>query len=141
MRKPTRDRRRRRAFTMVEILVVVIIIGVLATMIVPKFFGRIGESRHSVAVRNLSAIEGAIDMFSYDYRRLPENLDELVTRPADIDEADWNHPSIKAKELVDPWGRQFIYTKPGEHGPYDLSSLGADGQPGGEKENEDINNW
>ena len=133
--------RRRTAFTIVEILVVVLVIAVLATMIVPRFFGEVGRAKHSVAKTKLVEIEKAIETFSYEYERLPESLDELVNRPADIPEEKWSPPRIKAKDLLDPWEREYVYTKPGEHGPYDLFSLGADGQPGGEKEDADITNW
>jgi len=136
-----RRRRNRRAFTIVEILVVVIIIAVLATMIVPQFLGRVGQSRQAVAKINIAEIEKAIEIFSYDYERWPAELDELVNRPADIDEAKWNPPTIKAKYLLDPWGRQFIYRQPGEHGIYDIYTLGKDGQEGGEDEDADIGNW
>ena len=131
----------RSAFTIVEILVVVVIIAVLATMIVPKFFGKVGTTRQSVAIANLKIIESVIDTFCLDYERFPESLDELIERPADIPEEKWDYPSIKAKELLDPWGRRFVYTQPGEHGPYDLYSLGKDGQVGGEKEDADVVNW
>ncbi len=134
-------RRNRQAFTIVEILVVVIIIAVLATMIVPKFLGRVGQSKQAVAKINIGEIEKAIEIFSYDYERWPLNLDELVNRPADIDEAKWNPPTIRAKDLLDPWERQFIYRQPGEHGIYDIYTLGKDGQEGGEDEDTDIGNW
>ena len=126
---------------MVEILVVVIIIGVLAALITPKFFGRIGTAKRSVALQKIQVIEGAIDMFSYDYGRLPDALEELVERPSDIEEAKWSSPTVRKKDLLDPWERSFVYKYPGEHGTYDLSSLGADGLAGGEGENADISNW
>ena len=126
---------------MVEIIVVVLIIAVLATMIVPRFFGRVESARHGVARQKLVEIEKAVEMFNYDYGRLPESLDDLVNRPADVPEEEWNPPALKAKDLLDPWGREYLYVSPGEHGPYDLSSFGADGVAGGEKENADIVNW
>jgi len=141
MPTPQTRRRRRAAFTIAEVLVVVVIIAVLATLIAPKLWSRIGTARHGVATQNVAEIEKAIDMFVTDYGRLPEALDELVHRPADIDEADWTPPSLKAKNLTDPWGRPYLYRAPGEHGPFDLYSLGADGQDGGEKDNADITNW
>ena len=134
-------RRNRQAFTIVEILVVVVIIGVLATLIVPRFFRHIDEAKQSVAKNNIAILGTAVDIFKYDYDRWPVNLDELVNRPADIDQAKWNPPSIKDKDLLDPWGKQFLYTQPGEHGAFDLYSFGKDGQQGGEKENADIGNW
>ena len=132
---------RRGGFTIVEIIVVVVIIAALATMIMPKFIGKIGKAKHSVAMQKVVEIEKAVDMFFYDYERLPETLEELVFRPADIDESKWEEPSLKAKDVIDPWGREFIYNKPGDHGRYDIYSLGADGLEGGEKDNEDIQNW
>jgi general secretion pathway protein G len=126
---------------MVEIIVVVIIIAALAGLILPRFFGRVGTAKQSVAQQKLSEIEKAIDMFSYDYGRLPVSLEELVNRPSDIPDEKWNPPSLRAKDLLDPWGKEFLYQQPGEHGTYDLQSLGADGQVGGEKENADVVNW
>lgn len=141
MKRKTRPSRRRTGFTIVEIIVVVIIIAALAALISRQYFGRIGQAKHSVAVANLQELEKAIETFSYDYSRLPESIEDLVSRPDNITEADWNPPSLKAKHLNDPWGRQYVYKQPGDHGPYDLYSLGADGQVGGEKDNADVNNW
>ena len=141
MRNKTARKRRGGGFTIVEIIVVVVIIAVLATMIMPKLMGRVGKAKHGVAIQKLVEIEKAVEMFYYDYDRLPETLEELVVRPADIDESKWDDPSIKAKDLMDPWGREFIFKKPGDHGKYDIYSLGADGLEGGEKDNEDIHNW
>ena len=141
MRRVRGARGRRGGFTIVEILVVVIIIAVLATLIVPSLFGRVGSAKRSVAKRNLAVIESAIEMFSSDYGRLPDSLDELVDRPADIAEMDWNPPALRAKDLKDPWKRAYLYQAPGEHGPYDLYTLGGDGQEGGEKEDADVVNW
>lgn len=126
---------------MVEIIVVVIIIAVLATMIVPKFFGRVGAAKQSAAKQKLIEIEKAVDTFRYDYERFPTSLDELVDRPADIASEKWQDPSLKPKDLTDPWGREFQYRCPGQHGKFDLYSLGADGAEGGDGEDADIVNW
>ena len=139
--QPRTARRRRGGFTMVEIIVVVIIIAVLATMVAPQFFARVGQAKQSVAKQKLVELEKAVDMFSYDYSRLPEDLNEIVERPDDIDPEDWNPPVIKAKDLLDPWNRPFVYKHPGDHGSYDLYTLGADGEIGGEKDNADVVNW
>ncbi len=132
---------RRRGFTLIEILVVIVIIAVLAGMIAPKLLHHIGTAKTNVAKSNIIELEKAVDIFSISYERLPEKLDELVNRPADIEETKWNSPTLKAKNLLDPWGREFLYRQPGEYGSYDIYSLGKDGQEGGEKENADIGNW
>jgi len=138
-----RSRGRRAAFTMVEILVVVAIIGVLAAVIAPSFIGRIGQAKQGVAKQKVSEIEKAVEIFRTDYGRYPQTLDELVRRPSDIAEAKWNPPSLKSKDLIDPWDRPFVYKYPGDHSevPFDLYSLGADNTEGGERENADVVNW
>lgn len=138
-----KDQQRRAGFTMVEILVVVVIIGVLAAMVLPTFVGRVGQAKQAVARQKLSEIEKAVEIFRTDYERYPETLDELIQRPADIPEDKWNRPMLRRKDLLDPWGRPFLYKYPGDHAevPYDLYSLGADGQEGGVKENADVVNW
>ena len=136
-----KSRVRREGFTIVEIMVVVIIISVLAALIAPRFFGRIGEAKQSAAKQQLSEIEKAVDMFHYDYGRFPTILDELVSRPSDIAEEDWKVPTLKAKNLTDPWGRPFQYRVPGDHEPVDIYSYGADGQEGGTGDNADVVNW
>ena len=129
-------------FTLVEIIVVVIIIGLLATMILPKLVGRVGKAERAVTKQKLSVIEGAVEMFRLDYGRYPQNLEELLTRPSDIPEEKWILPAIRSKDLIDPWDRSFVYEYPGDHeAAFDLYSLGADGQEGGEHEDEDIVNW
>lgn len=133
--------RRRSGFTFVEILAVVIIIGVLSAIIVPMFFGKTGQARRAVAASNITDIEAAVQMFYHEHGRLPETLEDLVTRPADIEEGKWN-PTLKKKNLTDPWGREYVYQQPGEEGrPFDLVSYGADGQPGGEGEDADVVSW
>ncbi|NLF30528.1 MAG: type II secretion system major pseudopilin GspG [Planctomycetes bacterium] len=136
-------RRRRGGFTIVEIIVVVIIIAALATMIAPKLLGRVGQAKSTVAAQHIQALEQAIDLFCTDYERMPESLDELVERPDDIPAERWNPPTVKVKDLNDPWGRPYQYVCPGEHneGSYDLFTLGRDGQTGGQREDADVTNW
>ena len=142
LKKMKKNRKHSRSgFTIVEILVVVIIIAVLAGAVAPKFFRYIGQAKHNVAVQKVTEIDKAIEMFSFDYGHLPNNLGDLVTRPADISQDKWQTPTLRAKDLLDPWEHEFIYKVPGDHGPYDLYSLGKDGQEGGEKEDADVVNW
>ena len=97
-------------FTIVEVLVVVIIIGVLAGLIVPRFFGRVGQAKQGVAHQKIELICQAIEMFSNDYDgRFPQSLEDLVTRPSDIPEEKWNPPTLRPKDLIDPWDRPFLY--------------------------------
>ena len=131
---------RRRGFTMIEIIVVVIIIAVLAALIGPRFFGEVGKAKTAVAQQKLKVIEQAVEKFYYEHNRFPANLNELVERPSDVPEDQWN-PMLKAKDLTDPWGRPFNYQYPGQHDKFDLSSSGADGQEGGTGEDADVHNW
>ena len=132
---------RRTGFTIVEIMVVVIVIGVLAALIVPGLFGRVGQAKNSVTKQQIATIESAVNLFQQDYGRFPNSLEELVTKPADISDELWTSPSLKPKDLTDPWGNPFIYRYPGQQWAFELISTGADGQEGGEGENADITNW
>ena len=138
MRKTTRTSRARLGFTLIEALVIVIIIGVLVGLVVPRLFSRVGQAKSKVAQQKMVSIEQAIEMFRYDYERFPRTLQELVTQPSDIDADTWTEPSLRAKDLIDPWGNPFVYRFPGTRAEFDLMSLGADGQEGGENEDQDI---
>src|SRR5438045_9081286 len=93
---------RNRAFTMIEIIVVVIIIAVLAALIGPRFFGEVGKAKSAVAQQKLKVIEQAVEKFYYEHNRFPSTLNELVERPSDVPEDQWN-PMLKPKDLTDPW--------------------------------------
>ena len=135
-----RRRRTRPAFTMVEIIVVVIIIAVLAALIVPRFFGEVGKAKQAVAKQQIATLGTAVEKFYYEHNRFPASLDELVNKPADVDAANWN-PMVRPKDLIDPWGRPYLYKCPGSHDKYDLYSLGADGREGGTGDDADVHNW
>ena len=137
-----RNRRARHAgFTLVELMVVALVLTVLAALIVPNVFSRVGKARSRVAVANIASLENAINLFATEYERYPEDLDDLVARPDYVNEEDWSPPTIKAKNLMDPWGKRFIYRYPGENAIFDLYSLGKNGQEGGTGEDADIHNW
>ena len=128
-------------FTIVEIMVVVIIIGVLAALIAPRLIGRVGKAKQSVAKQKIAVLSGVIERFRLDYGRYPQDLQELTDRSDDIPEEKWSPPEIKPKDLIDPWDRQFIYTYPGDNDIFDLYTLGADGAEGGDGDSADIISW
>ena len=130
-------------FTLVELMLVVVIIGVLAAMVVPRLAGRTEQAKTARAKSDIAAIGVALDLYELDAGQYPEGLDELVSReaPAHLSEdarAKWNGPYLKKGLPKDPWGRPYDYKRESQHAQdYDLSSLGADGQPG----HDDVTNW
>jgi len=136
--------RNKKAFTIVELLVVIVIISMLAAFVAPKMFKGLGKAKRDIAKAKMATIENAIGRFYLDCGRYPaddEDLGVLVEEPADL-AGKWAGPYLKASELLDPWGNEYIYLAQGEINPgsFDLISLGADGQQGGEGDNADIYN-
>ena len=134
-----RKRTHRRAFTIVELLVVVLIISMLAVFVAPRMFKKLGKAKHDIARAKMANIENALLGFYADCERYPddtEGLQVLVVVPTDLEEK-WNGPYLKRSELLDPWGNEYIYIAEGERNPgsFDLISLGADGAEGGEGDN------
>jgi general secretion pathway protein G len=138
-------KRKRTGFTLVELLVVVGIISLLATMLVPRFFKGLGQTKAKIARAKMARIEDALARFQYDCGRLPTDADgglqALVAMPQDLD-GKWNGPYCKVSELKDPWDTPYEYVPEGTHnvGSFDLISYGADAQQGGEGDNADIYN-
>jgi len=140
-----RKNRKRKAFTLVELLVVVLIITMLAAFVTPKFFSGIGKTKAQLTKAKMAIIENALARFYIDCGRYPddsEQLEVLVMPPADIEEGKWNGPYLKRSDLLDLWDNPYIYIAEGEYNPgsFDLVSLGADAMDGGEGDNEDIIN-
>jgi general secretion pathway protein G len=138
----TRLHRRTRGFTLIELLVVVVIIGLLASYVGPKLFAQIGRSEAKVAKAQIGAFEKALDQYRIDMGHYPsteQGLGSLMTRPAS--EPKWAGPYLTKALPRDPWGRDYQYRNPGEHGEFDLWSDGRDGRPGGDGEDADIGNW
>lgn len=131
-----------RGFTLLELLVVMVIIGLLAGYVGPKYFSQIGKSEVKAARAQIDSLGKAVDQFRLDTGHFPtaeEGLAALVTRPPN--ETKWDGPYLTKGVPQDPWGNAYIYKIPGTHGDYDLISYGKDGQPGGEGEAADITNW
>lgn len=133
---------RAHGFTLLELLVVMVIIGMLAGFVAPKFFAQIGKSEVKTARAQLDALEKSLDQYRIDVGRYPtseQGLSALNERPAG--ESKWAGPYLKKGVPLDPWGKPYQYKFPGEHGDFDLMSYGKDGQAGGTGEAEDIVNW
>lgn len=131
-----------RGFTLLELLVVMVIIGLLAGYVGPKYFSQIGKSEIKVARAQIDALEKALDQYRLDtghYPPMEQGLAALVTRPGN--EPKWDGPYLKKAVPADPWGNPYVYRQPGEHGDFDLLSYGKDGQSGGSGEAADITNW
>jgi general secretion pathway protein G len=131
-----------RGFTLLELLVVMVIIGLLAGYVGPKFFGQIGKSEVKATRAQIDALQKSLDQYRLDVGRYPsteQGLAVLVARPTD--EAKWGGPYLSKALPKDPWGHDYKYRSPGEHGEYDLLSFGKDGRPGGEGEDADLTSW
>lgn len=128
-------------FTLLELLVVIVIIGLLAAYVGPKYFSQLGKSEVTVAKAQIESFDKALDTFRLDVGRYPtteEGLASLLNKPASADK--WNGPYLKKDVPLDPWGHPYIYKTPGTKGEYDIISYGRDGQPGGSGEDADITN-
>jgi general secretion pathway protein G len=139
---PARAARHPGGFTLLELLVVIVIIGLLASMVGPRYFDQLGKSNTKIARAQIDALEKALDQYRLDtghYPRTEQGLQALYAKPGD--EERWQGPYLKKAVPLDPWGREYGYKAPGEHGEVDLISLGADGQPGGAGEDADVVNW
>ena len=132
-----------RGFTLIELLVVLAILGMIVAFVTPQVLKYLGRAKTDSAHIQIENIAGALDLFKLDVGRYPsqaEGLDALVDQPVGL--GTWNGPYLKQKNVPsDPWGRPYIYKIPGDHGEYDLYTLGAAGVPGGTGENQSVTNW
>jgi general secretion pathway protein G len=133
---------RHAGFTLIELMIVLFILGLLAALVAPRLMGRVGKAKQKTAQTQIQMLATALDLYHLDVGRYPteeEGLKSLYAKPESLPA--WSGPYLDKAVPKDPWARDYVYKCPGEHGPYDLYSMGADGQPGGEGENVDITNW
>jgi general secretion pathway protein G len=130
-------------FTLLELLVVMVIIGLLAGFVAPRYFSQVGKSQVKAAKAQVDALDKAIEQFRLDLNRLPTTEEGLAAlQVAPPNEPNWAGPYLKKDVPNDPWGHPYVYLAPGTHNnDFDLMSYGKDGQPGGTGENADIGNW
>jgi general secretion pathway protein G len=143
-KRPLRQRLQR-GFTLVEIMVVVVIIGILGALVVPKLLGRTGEARQTAARTDIESLKAALKFYKLDNQRYPtteQGLQALVQKPTTGPAANnWKEGGYLERLPKDPWGNPYQYLSPGIHGEVDIFSFGADGQPGGTGEDADIGSW
>lgn len=136
-----RSRRRERGFTLVELLVVMVILGLLAALVVPAYLGRERKARSQAARTQIELFGTALDTFRLDVGRYPSSQEGLTALNEGRGIPGWDGPYLKKGVPMDPWGRPFVYVSPGEHGEYDLYTYGADGAPGGDGDARDLASW
>jgi general secretion pathway protein G len=139
------SRARAAGFTLIEIMVVVVILGILAALVLPNVMGRIGQAQSTKVKADIQGYETALSLYKLDNFKYPttdQGLEALVKQPADPSVRNWKEGGYIRSLKKDPWGNVYQYVYPGTHGTeYDLFTLGADAQPGGEGENADVGNW
>ncbi len=136
-------RKKSLGFTLIELLVVLVILGLLAGLVAPRVIHYLSTSKTQTAHLQIKDLESALDLYRLDVGGYPtsqQGLQALVADPGSI--PGWHGPYLKSGKVPkDPWNRDFIYTSPGKHGAFDIESYGADGQPGGDGENQDVTSW
>ncbi len=140
--KQISEKQKIQGFTLIEVMVVIIIVGLLSALVAPKFFGKIDQARVKTTKTQIELLGAALDDFRLDNGRYPtmeEGLNSLRKQPDEL--KNWYGPYLPKDVPLDAWGKEYIYKSPGDHGDYDLFSYGKDGQEGGEKDNRDIVSW
>ena len=134
-----RSTRRQSGFTLLEMLAVIVLLGIVATIVVRQVGGNVDKGKYGAGKAQLAGLSMKIDSYALDVGAPPNSLQQLVDKPANA--ASWAGPYAKPSDLKDPFGHAFGYRYPGEHGAFDLIFYGQDGQPGGEGYSADLGNW
>ena len=129
-----------RGFSLIELLVVIGILSVIAAIVAPNLLGKADDANVNATKVQIEQITAAIDLYRLETGKYPQDLNDLISNPGDSPR--WKGPYLRKKSLLqDPWHNDLVYSRPGEHGPYDLYSYGSDGQAGGEGNDAEIGNW
>jgi len=134
--------RKNQGFTLIELLIVMVILGLLAALVGPRMFGKVGKSKQKAAKAQISLFETTLDTYRLDVGKYPnaeQGLEALRVKPDG--EEKWDGPYLSKDVPLDPWGNPYVYESPSDHGDYEIMSLGADGSPGGDGEDADIVSW
>jgi general secretion pathway protein G len=139
MQKTFSSPRYHRGFTLLEMLAVIVLLGIVATIVVRQVGGNVEKGKYGAGKAQMASLSMKIESYAMDVGSPPKSLADLINKPATA--KNWSGPYAKPSDLQDPFGNTFAYRAPGEHGPFDLIFLGRDGQPGGEGYNADLGNW
>ncbi len=139
----SQKRKKSNGFTLIELLIVMVIIGLLGALVVPKYIGKVGESRQTTTKAQIELLSTALEIYKLDTGKYPaqeEGLKALISKSGEVN--NWKGPYLR-KNIIpkDPWGAEYVYKYPGEHGDYDILSYGADGNEGGADEDADVVSW
>ena len=135
-------RKKNAGFSLIELLIVMVILGLLAAIVGPQFWGKVGPAKQKAAKSQISLLENALDTYRLDVGKYPtteQGMQALRVKPQGINK--WEGPYLPKEIPKDPWGNQYQYKSPGDHGSFDIISFGADGKPGGDGEDADIVSW